>query len=103
MSVGEYDGRKFCGMAAGLGWCLVGGGYCRAVCVKVRMTKCGVERERCLVAEVAALEPALIARLSEAQGGLHCSASTKHTAPQAIDISRDHLRVCILAGCMLIA
>jgi protein-L-isoaspartate O-methyltransferase len=28
-----------------------GGGYSRAVCVKVRMTMCGVERERSLVAE----------------------------------------------------
>lgn len=31
---------------------VVGVDYCRAVCVKVRMTMCGVERERSLVAEV---------------------------------------------------
>lgn len=68
--------------------CLVVVDIGRAVCVKVRMTMCGGKRERSLVAEASALEPALLARLSEAQGGLHLSAFTNHVATQPIDFSR---------------
>jgi hypothetical protein len=59
-------------------WCLVVVIIGRAVCVKVRMTMCGVERERSLVAEGLRSSQLLLARLSEAQGGLDVSAFTNH-------------------------
>lgn len=59
----------------------------RAVCVKVRMTMCGVGGKILGGGGTLRSSPLLLARLSEAQGGLDVSASTNRNAPHTIDSS----------------